>query len=209
MFMYGVLGGGRYVHPEVKLTRGEVAKLLCSYLRQKPMRNKQVFSDVPTSHQYAPYIWAMTRLGIMTGDSDGAFRPDNELSMQEFAVVAQRVSIWGKAYLTDRVASLQYYTSESPPSYETNWKAALSRFDSPPNNKPKVFADADKIASWAKPAVDEFSQLGILSGDGNGYLKPTEPLSRLRFLVFLEKFDALLGGSTMHTMIFSPSVAVF
>jgi hypothetical protein len=86
------------------------------------------------------------------------------------------------------------------------------RFDPSPSSSPKVFADANKIAAWAKPAVDEFSRLGILEGDGKGYLSPAEPLSRLRFLVFLDKFNTRLDGKNPMLpgmTVFSRNMAVF
>jgi hypothetical protein len=189
-----VLDFDRYVHPEKPLTRGEVAKLLCNYLRQKPMRNEQVFSDVPTSHKYAPYIWAMHKLGILAGDGNGTFHPDDGLSMQEFAGMAQRMATWGQTHIAAQLEALRYpsFTEGYRSFYEPLFSVALTRFAPSPDSKPQVFADAGQIASWAKPAVDEFSRLGILSGDGQGYLKPTEPLSRLRFLVFLQKFNTRL-----------------
>jgi hypothetical protein len=182
----------RYVHPEQKLTRGEVAKLLCAYIEQEPMRNERVFSDVPTSHKYAPYIWALNKLGIMTGDGDGTFRPDDDLSMQEFAVVAQKMMVWGKPHNAALIEALQYKDEGYRAGWESRMRTGLSRFDPPENSTPKVFADNNKIAGWAKPAVDEFSRFGVLAGDGNGYLNPTEPLSRLRFLVFMGKLNRLL-----------------
>lgn len=198
-FMY-LLRMDRYIHPEQKLTRGEVAELLCAYLWQRPMRNEPVFSDVPTSHKYAPYIWALNKLGIMTGDSGGTFRPEDELTMQEFAVVAQNMAVWGKSYLAALIASLPYSTPSFSAYAKPRWSAALPHFDPLPDSKPKVFADADRIATWAKTSVDALSQLGILSGDGNGYLKPTETLSRLRFLVFLDKFNVLLVGKEVTNL---------
>jgi hypothetical protein len=211
-FMRILLDQERYVHPEQKLTRGEVAKLLCNYLGQKPMRNLQVFSDVPTSHRYAPYIWALNKLGIMSGDGDGTFRPDDELSMQEFATVAQKMSVWYKQHLADVIKSLPYNSvlADNRSTYEELWRKVLLNFDPSPSSKAKIFADAGQIASWAKPSVDAFSQLGILSGDDKGYLNPTEPLSRLRFLVFLYKLNNRLVSGTSIEIMRSPwSTGVF
>jgi hypothetical protein len=210
-FMRILLDQERYVHPEQKLTRGEVAKLLCNYLGQKPMRNLQVFSDVPTSHRYAPYIWALNRLGIMTGDGDGTFRPDDELSMQEFATVAQKMWLWNKQYFADAIKSLPYSSTlaDSRYRYEKLWGEVLLNFDPSPGSKPKVFVDAGQIASWAKPSVDAFSQLGILSGDGNSYLHPTESLSRLRFLVFLDKLSTRLASGGILRIARPMSAGVF
>jgi hypothetical protein len=194
-----------FAYPNRKLTRGEVAKLICHYLNTVPMRNEQVFFDVPVSHNYAPYIWVMNKLGIMMGDGNGAFHPDSELSMQEFAVMAMRMLEYGgEKTVESKLRQIQEIEND-PENWplnseytrsvltrlkeEADWQAQLAKYS---YNDPLVFADNDEIASWAKPAVDEFSKLGVLQGDSFGSgsrLNPTEVLSKTRFLFFLFKLD--------------------
>ncbi|MDR2357775.1 MAG: S-layer homology domain-containing protein, partial [Oscillospiraceae bacterium] len=201
-----------YAYPDKKLTRGEVARLLCNYLGVVPMRNEQVFSDVPTSHRYSKYIWAINKLGIMNGDGDGTFRPDSELSMQEFAVMAMQIveDVFQNAVIPAKkvIDEIQNNPTDWPPDssytksvlkgYEerADWEA---RFANIPSHNPIIFADDDQIASWAKSAVSTLSGWGILEGDtkvsyyplgekSNSNLHPTEFLSKTRFLVFLYKF---------------------
>jgi hypothetical protein len=217
-----------FAYPNQKLTRGEVAKLLCNYIGVVPMRNEQIFSDVPVGHGYSSYIWVMNKLGIMGGVGGDRFNPDAELTVQEFAVMANRVIQWGKAeaeeYLKnwtpeiafgvesililpleeieDKVLSgyewpdnVGVVTEESIAEAYARAEKRVEKFNPPANSTPKVFADSDKIASWAKPAVDEFSKFGILQGDSAGSdsrLNPTEPLSKTRFLVFMFKFEEKL-----------------
>jgi hypothetical protein len=190
-----------FVYPEEKLTRGMVAQLLCHYLGAVPMQKTQIFSDVPPSHKYAPYIWAMNKLGIMTGNGDGTFRPDSELSMQEFAVMAYRVMEWGKQkaeYMAEHWQETNPWADQMTPEeiadHNKERHDAVINTYAPAYSEPMNFADKDKIASWAKDAVNELSRYGysenrILSGDENGYLKPAEMLSKVRFLVFMYKFD--------------------
>jgi hypothetical protein len=175
------------------------------------MRNEQVFSDVPTSHRYSKYIWAMNKLGIMMGDGAGHFNPDNELSMQEFAVMAMRMLEYGGAktaeYKLSEVKEIESNPTDWPPDNqytkdvlarlkkEADWRARLAEGS---YQSPIVFADSDKIAPWAKPAIDEFSKLGILQGDSSGAgsrLNPTENMSKTRFLVFLYKIDQKISLS--------------
>jgi hypothetical protein len=188
-----------FAHPELKLTRGYVAKLVCHYLGIVPMKNEQIFSDVPLSHEYSSHIWAVNKLGIMTGNGNGTFTPDNELSIQEFAVMACRIFERGRnqaiinlATLDERMRALPYYdeyTEKELIAIRADHEKRIKDFDPPTNSAPKIFADANKIASWAKPSVDELSEFGILQGDNNSYLDPAGPLSRTRFLVFMAKFD--------------------
>jgi hypothetical protein len=190
-FMNYNLFYSQFIHNEMPLTRGDVAKLLCNYLNVAPMRNEQVFLDVELSNSNSCYIWAVNRMGIMTGDSDNRFHPNNQLTMQEFAVVAARIVDWGGQRLSDLIAGSNGKRTTSlmttPEQRLNNLRAAESA------GSPKTFADASKIASWAKPAVDKLSSLGILSGDGNGYLKPTDTLDRLRFAILLYKLDVNFG----------------
>jgi hypothetical protein len=204
-----------YIYPNEKLTRGMTAKLLCNYMGVAPMRNEKVFSDVTTEHKYSRYIWAVNKLGIMGGNGDGTFRPDSELSMQEFATVAMRVLEHRGGKLSERAAQelrdIQNNPTDWPPDLqytkdvvqrlaeEADWKRRVAKISQP---TPLVFADNSEIAAWAKPAVDEFSKLGILQGDStdsDSRLRPTEPLSKTRFLVFMAKFEEKLQLSHKTT----------
>jgi hypothetical protein len=166
------------------------------------MRNEQVFSDVPTSHRYSKYIWAMNKLGIMNGVGGGKFNPDSELSMQEFAVMATNIIQWEKAKAVEIAATwkdtnslIDEYKPEEIAQIDADYrKRAEEGYTLPADGRytSKVFADDDQIATWAKAAVDELSAWGILQGDSSGSnsrLNPTEALSKTRFLVFLYKFD--------------------
>jgi hypothetical protein len=192
-----------YAYPDQKLTRGEIAKLLCNYINIVPMRNEQIFSDAEVIHPYSRYIWAMSKLGIMNGNGDGTFRPDSELSMQEFAAMASNVIKWGKAEAIKKAESwketnpyIDRGTPEEIAKIDADYKKrAEEGFIPPKNSSPKVFADNNQIANWAKTAVDELSSWKILEGDSNGNdsrLHPTETLSKTRFLVFMYKFNEKL-----------------
>jgi hypothetical protein len=197
-----------YAYPEKKLTRGEVAKILCNFIGTVPMKNDQIYIDVPTTHQYSRYIWAMKQLGIMNGNGDGTFRPDSELSMQEFAVMAIRVLEYRSQILveetTEELRNIKNNPIDWPPDLqytkdvvqrlekEIDWKTRVAKISSP---DPIIFVDNADIATWAKSAVDDFSKLGILQGDSAGSgsrLRPTEAINKTRFLVFLAKFEQKL-----------------
>jgi hypothetical protein len=166
------------------------------------MRNEAPFSDVPTSHKYSRYIWAVNRLGIMMGNGDGTFRPDSELSMQEFAVTAQRIIQWAKQEAVKLAETgswkedpyvINNYSPEDIARVDAEYKERAEKgFEPPANSEPRVFVDNDKIADWATPAIDLLSRWEILQGDAGrpnpSRLHPTEMLSKTRFLVFLYKF---------------------
>ncbi|MDR2421030.1 MAG: S-layer homology domain-containing protein [Oscillospiraceae bacterium] len=203
-------------HPERTLTRGEVAKLVCHYFGMVPMRNEKIFSDVELTHPNSRYIWGVNRAGIMSGDGDGAFRPDDTLSMQEFAVIASRMIEYGREKLaadlerqkTDSAEiianmpqELLASAIESQGEIVKKKEMELARLNQPADRPAKVFADSDQIAAWAKPAVDELSRFKILQGDNNGRLDPTVALDKTRFLVFMAKFELALGLSFFSPML--------
>jgi hypothetical protein len=193
-------------YPERTLTRGEVAKLVCNYFGMVPMRSEPPFSDVPSTHKYARYIWGVNRAGIMSGDGAGTFRPDDTLSMQEFAVIASRMVEYGKKRIVADIEATRIKFDQPEVTAETmKWvevdieqkEADLARLNPPADRPAKIFADADKIAAWAKPAVDELSRFGVLEGDESSHLNPTAMLDKTRFLVFIAKFEyrlRLLSG---------------
>jgi hypothetical protein len=207
-----------YAYPDQKLTRGEVAKLLCRDLFVVPMRNEQIFSDVELADPNSRYIWAISQLGIMNGDGDGTFRPDDTLSMQEFAVIASRMIQYGKEKSIDNLNNLEatllaseyyeLYTEQEKAAMRVEREKRIEEFEPPADLLPKVFADSDQIASWAKAAVDELSRFRILQGDlkepyksSNSSLHPTETLSKTRFLVFLYKLDQELRLSEVGSSV--------
>ncbi|MDR1160234.1 MAG: S-layer homology domain-containing protein [Syntrophomonadaceae bacterium] len=194
-FMNHNLFYSQFIHNGVPLTRGEVARLLCNYLNIAPMRNEQIFLDVKSDDTNSHYIWAVNRMGIMTGDDNNQFHPDSELTMQEFAAIAARIVDWGEQRLSDLIIVADNGSTVGAAHIMTTPEQRLEKLKAAKTSgKPKTFADANKIASWAKPAVDKLSSLGILSGDDNGYLKPTDTLDRLRFAILLYKLDVNFGN---------------
>jgi hypothetical protein len=91
-------------------------------------------NDVNPEAYYAPYIeWAVAA-GILKGDGNGTFRPDDEITRQDVAVILYR-------YVDEHLGMA---------------------FDMQDTHV--VYADAVDIAAYAARAVDKFSSAGILSG---------------------------------------------
>jgi hypothetical protein len=55
----------------------------------------------------------------------------------------------------------------------------------------KAFPDYSQTATWAKTAIDRMVSLGIVCGDGNGNLKPTNPVTKAEAATMLTKLFAL------------------
>lgn len=79
--------------PDRNMTRAEVTTSFARLLTEQIEANKtysNTFSDVPKSYWAANYIGYMQQFGIVTGYSDGSFRPDAPVTRAEFAAIASR-----------------------------------------------------------------------------------------------------------------------
>ena len=79
--------------PERNMTRAEVTTMFARLLTEQIEADKtysNTFSDVPKSCWAANYIGYMQQFGIITGYSDGSFRPDAPVTRAEFAAIASR-----------------------------------------------------------------------------------------------------------------------
>lgn len=79
--------------PERNMTRAEVTTMFARLLTEEIEADKtysNTFSDVPKGYWAANYIGYMQQFGIITGYSDGSFRPDAPVTRAEFAAIASR-----------------------------------------------------------------------------------------------------------------------
>ena len=70
------------------LTRGGLAKLLVAFSAYRDSANTQgttgtLYTDVKTGNAWAPYIRIAVQQGWMSGYTDGSFRPDNAVTLEE------------------------------------------------------------------------------------------------------------------------------
>ena len=79
--------------PERNMTRAEVTTMFARLLTEEIEADKtysNTFTDVPKGYWAANYIGYMQQFGIITGYSDGSFRPDAPVTRAEFAAIASR-----------------------------------------------------------------------------------------------------------------------
>lgn len=79
--------------PERNMTRAEVTTMFARLLTEQIEADKTYsnnFSDVPKGYWAANYIGYMQQFGIITGYSDGSFRPNAPVTRAEFAAIASR-----------------------------------------------------------------------------------------------------------------------
>lgn len=75
--------------PTTELNRGQAAKIICNLILGVAAADNLVattapFKDVPASHHFAGYISYCAQEGIISGYSDGYFRPSNTLTGYAF-----------------------------------------------------------------------------------------------------------------------------
>ena len=76
---------GNY-YPDRSVTRAEFASFIARSLKLTETSTKK-FTDVPASYQYADDISKAAAAGIISGYTDGSFKPNNKISRQHMAVM--------------------------------------------------------------------------------------------------------------------------
>lgn len=75
--------------PEQAVTRGQAAAIINRVLKLKP-KTLNGFKDVSPNYQFAADIAAIREAGVINGFADGTFRPNNNMTKAEMAVIVQR-----------------------------------------------------------------------------------------------------------------------
>ena len=75
--------------PDANVTRAEAAAIINRVLKKQPT-NLSAFGDVPESAWFAADVAAVKELGIIAGYPDGTFRPNNNMTRAEMAVILQK-----------------------------------------------------------------------------------------------------------------------
>lgn len=86
--MLGGMTAEQAAQPDAALTRGQLARLLVAFSAYREGADTQsssgtLFSDVNGSNAYAPYIRIAVRQGWMSGYTDGSFKPDKAITLEE------------------------------------------------------------------------------------------------------------------------------
>lgn len=117
------------------------------------------FVDVDSSKWYAEYIGWAEKSGVFTGTSATAFSPERKITRAEVATALSRY--------------FDYIELTIPES-----DGVLS-----------AFADADKIADWAKSHVENLRTTGLMQGNSNGEFMPTAEMTRKEAATLVARLD--------------------
>lgn len=154
-----VSGDDPNYRPEDKVTRAEFAALLVRSLgiAEAEARSSASFSDVGSKDWYASAAQAAAAAGLVTGYEDGTFRPDNNMTREEMAVMLDR--------------AMAYAGSRPQPD------SSLSQH----------LKDIDNVSIWAKEAAQRLTAASIIQGDEDGRLAPRATATRAQCAALLKR----------------------
>lgn len=136
--------------PDKPLTREEAASLFSKLINEpSTVMISSTFSDITSDRWSALAIEAVARKNIISGYGDNTYRPEQFMSRQEFAVVADNY--------------LHYL------GYETQDPTILDNI---------AYSDQKFIASWAQDAVRELASLHFLHYNPRNLFNPEKYITR-------------------------------
>ena len=151
--------------PESKLTREQMAVLLVRALDLPLENHKGTFADVTAKHWAHKEIEAAAKAGLINGVGGSKFNPKANISRQDTAVMMIRTIEFEDADLLKGV------------------------------NGTNNFKDASKTADYAKKAVAQAAELGLINGRSGNMFEPTAEIKRAETAVVLyrglDKLDLL------------------
>ncbi len=178
-----------------------------------------VFRDVPDSSWYKPLVERAYASGIVSGTGDGVFSPDVFATRAQTVTMIYRQAgspkIAGsvsfvdvsEGYYRDAVAWGAYVgavngvssTSFAPDDAVTREQLAVILYRMA--GQPTAFtgghlagySDGGAVSAYATTAMEWALDYGILTGDGNGFVRPGSPATRAEVCAMLLRYQELVG----------------
>ena len=160
---YGIMGvytGTNMFGPNDSLTRGQVAVILWRLCGEPDVANSIAFQDVSSGQYYTQAVEWVAGEGLMTGYDDGRFGPNDVVTHEQLAVIAQR------------------FGQTRRPSLSAHGTSGLSGL-----------RDASSISSFATNAVNWCMTYGVYDDvldQTGGYLYPTQAATRSEMASLLQ-----------------------
>lgn len=185
---------------------------------------KSDYTDIDETFWAYDAIKSLSDKGIISGYTDGSFKPNDQITRAEFAKLITSMSgikyeagykydfvdVFDESWYFDavyRAAYLGLMKGESggtfrPDDTITREEAAVvierSGIVFGKTFKPvcdnTVFKDENEISDFAAESVDVLCLAGIISGDDNGCFNPKNGITRAETATLLSRFDSLDGG---------------
>ncbi|MCG8484419.1 MAG: S-layer homology domain-containing protein [Clostridia bacterium] len=153
---------GSNFYPDTNITRGDFCQYIVKMLDLQLKYIEGEFSDVSSSTSNAKYIEAAKKYDIVNGYEDGTFKPNNNITRQEIAVIMKRVY-----------------------ELETGDTDAAS-------DHSLSFSDNADIPSWAEDGVKLCNKLKIINGRPGGVFDPSDFTTRAEAATMIKRLQDVL-----------------
>ncbi|MBD7909285.1 DUF4855 domain-containing protein [Sporosarcina gallistercoris] len=138
--------------PYALLTRDEMSKMIATAYDYKG-KGRSLFSDVPETNVYYPYVDAIAYHEVTTGYKDGTFRPDVFVTRAQFSAFVARVY--------SKPVSYEVKSQGEVVATETSVEDALKIVDSYP--KGTIHPKSNKFVEYAQ-TIGSSDKTGLNSG---------------------------------------------
>jgi|GEM_PF-577763 len=180
------------------------------------------FRDVPKDYWAYNYIGELKKNGIVSGDENKNFNPENNISRAEFIqmlVKTLSLEAGGEIKFSDVNADNWYYKSvaivgalglvsgyedgtfrpDNPITREEMvlilYRAVELRGISGKDNQEIEFGDKNQISDYAKTSVEKISSLGLVGGFPDNSFRPQDNATRAQTATIVFRLLNLLKGS--------------
>lgn len=79
--------------PDGKITRAEFTAIICRAMGLEPVQANAQFKDVKKGDWFSGFVGAAYNAGLISGYSDGNFRPDGQVTREQVAVILSKAFI--------------------------------------------------------------------------------------------------------------------
>ncbi|MFF2912676.1 X2-like carbohydrate binding domain-containing protein, partial [Paenibacillus sp. NPDC057934] len=154
------VGNGMF-NPGQDITRAEFAAIVVRGLGLKLENGGTAFTDVQDSAWYSSVVQTAVSYNLINGFEDGTFRPTDKITREQaMNIIAKAMKITG---LKDKLGA----------------QAAATGAGS--------FTDAEQASEWAKSAIADSLQAGIVSGRSSIELAPKASITRAEVAAMIER----------------------
>ncbi|MNF98240.1 Endoglucanase precursor [compost metagenome] len=149
------------------MTRGEFAMFIARGLGLSGDKQAAgAYSDLNTNTSLAAYIGAVSKAGIVTGNSDGTFKPNSFITRQEAAAMLNRAATYAGATVS---------LPQTVDSY-------LQRFK-----------DRKQVGTWAKQDVAKSVYTGFMTGVTSTTFVPQANTTRAEAAIMIQRMLTYVG----------------
>ncbi len=104
--------------PQNNLTRGELAKIITLVLQlPETTDNTMKFIDIKDTMWYSSYIYRTAENHLVNGYEDQTFRPETEITREEFATILARAANYQNTVLPSRRLNINFTDEENISAY--------------------------------------------------------------------------------------------